>query len=68
MADYQQRLSTRMRELRAEFMAAHRAGMAALARRDFVEFHSAIDRELDLMAEQKAIVDVFRLPPPDAAE
>ena len=68
MAGERQRLLSRMRELRDEYMAAHRAGMAALERRDLVELGKVIERERAILDEQIVILGVLRIPPPDPAE
>jgi len=50
----------RLRELRARYMDAHRAGMAALERHDLAGLAEAIERETEILNEQRALIDLVR--------
>jgi hypothetical protein len=52
----------RIRELKAEFDAAHEAGMASLEAHDYEGLGDAISRERELIEEQASMLDTT--PPP----
>jgi hypothetical protein len=54
----------RIRELKAEFDVAHKAGMASLEARDYDGLGRAISRERELIEEQASMVDTTP-PAPD---
>lgn len=47
----------RIRELKADFDAAHRKGMKGLATGDYDAMAEAVDAERQILAEQSAIID-----------
>ena len=47
----------RLKSIRDEFMRAHREGMAALRAGDYRKVGEAVDKEQDLIAEQRALIE-----------
>ena len=53
----------RLRELRTAYMAAHKAGMAALERRDLDALNEAILTESEILREQQTLIARLRRRP-----
>src|SRR5262245_5316877 len=62
--DEPHRLIARLRRLRADYLEAHRSGMAALDGHNFKGLRAAIEQEHDILKEQDHVINALRRPYP----